>query len=168
MDRVLDELVKDLCGKESSRKTLGRFVDIKVLQKQLLPLFLSPGMNAIIFYAGKRFGYLSAIEKKLGFEKAFEKFSKEHLKLKCAKSELVKENGKTFVRMYESAHCYGLNLKRNVCFFHAGVLSGLFSGATGKNYVATETKCSANGSEFCEFELKEIKLETALEAAFKA
>lgn len=55
-------------------------------------------------------------------------------------------------RHYECADCYGLpNIHEKICVYEAGVAAGMFSTALGRPVRVTETKCCANGDEYCEF-----------------
>ena len=57
-------------------------------------------------------------------------------------------------RNYECADCYGLpNIGMKVCCYEAGTAAGCFSAALGRPVAVTETKCCANGDEYCEFEV---------------
>ena len=47
---------------------------------------------------------------------------------------------------------YGTS-KYNVCFITAGFLAGTATAIFKKNYECRETKCKANGSKECEFEI---------------
>lgn len=45
------------------------------------------------------------------------------------------------------------NEKTKVCYYLAGIFSGVLSNLLEKNIDVEETKCIANGDEFCEFEI---------------
>ena len=55
-------------------------------------------------------------------------------------------------RHYECADCYGLpNIHDKICVYEAGTAAGMFSTALGKKCRVTETKCCADGDDYCEF-----------------
>ncbi|MDR1972959.1 MAG: hypothetical protein LBQ46_13680 [Treponema sp.] len=57
-------------------------------------------------------------------------------------------------RNYECADCYGLpNIGLNICCYEAGTAAGSFETPLGRPVQVRETKCCANGSDFCEFEV---------------
>ena len=55
-------------------------------------------------------------------------------------------------RHYECADCYGMpNIGMKICVYEAGTAAGMFSSALGRPVRVTETKCCANGDDYCEF-----------------
>ncbi|MDD3212172.1 MAG: 4-vinyl reductase [Eubacteriales bacterium] len=72
---------------------------------------------------------------------------------KYAFEELVEADEKHAVyRHYECADCYGVpNIGMKICVHEAGVAAGMFSTALGRPVTVTETKCCANGDDYCEF-----------------
>ncbi|MBC8569686.1 hypothetical protein H8709_02460 [Oscillospiraceae bacterium NSJ-54] len=61
-------------------------------------------------------------------------------------------------RNYECADCYGMpNIGMKICCYEAGTAAGCFEIPLGKHVVVTETKCCANGDDYCEFEVKVVE-----------
>lgn len=62
------------------------------------------------------------------------------------------------IRLFNDMTCKGLkNLKRPVCYFEAGLLSGLLEKAMRIKINLEETKCKAMNDAFCQFELFKLK-----------
>lgn len=54
----------------------------------------------------------------------------------------------------ESATAHGSTLRgNNLCYFEAGLISGIISNAIGKKAIVRETKCIGTGSMHCEFQV---------------
>jgi predicted hydrocarbon binding protein len=72
-----------------------------------------------------------------------------------ARQEIVTAtNDYAVYRNYECADCYGLpNIGLAICCYEAGTAAGSFETPLGRPVRVRETKCCANGSDFCEFEV---------------
>lgn len=61
------------------------------------------------------------------------------------------------IRVYECIECAGLpNIGRPICYFEAGVITGVFRELTKKDVNAEEKRCWTSGFSFCQFDV-EIK-----------
>jgi uncharacterized protein len=66
------------------------------------------------------------------------------------------ENGKKLmdIRIYECIECAQLpNMGKPICFFEAGLITGIFKELTKKEVSTEELRCWANGYTFCQFEV---------------
>lgn len=58
-------------------------------------------------------------------------------------------------RNYECADCYGMpNIGMKICAYEAGTAAGCFETPLGRPVEVRETKCCANGDDYCEFEVR--------------
>lgn len=58
-------------------------------------------------------------------------------------------------KLEESASAFGTAVRGNkLCYFEAGLISGFVGGSLGMRVLVRETKCTAEGSAFCEFSVK--------------
>ena len=56
------------------------------------------------------------------------------------------------IRVYECIECADLpNIGKPLCFFEAGVLTGIFKELTKKDVIAEELRCWTSGYSFCQF-----------------
>ncbi len=61
------------------------------------------------------------------------------------------------VKLRESVYSSGVeNIGMKLCIFLAGIVEGGITEATKKEWIVTETQCTANGDPLCEFECKSI------------
>lgn len=69
--------------------------------------------------------------------------------------ETEADGGKVLdLRVYECIECSGLpNIGRPVCYFEAGIITGIFKELTKKDVIAEEVRCWTNGYSFCQFEV---------------
>jgi len=171
MEQTEDVLIESLVGKRKTRPTLGRFVDIRVLQVRLALLAISPGAGDLLLFAGKKIGEAQA--RKLGRKGSLKEgigIYFDYLKeTKVAIPELARCNEKgAVIRGYECAFSYGLpNIGECVCTFDAGFQAGFLSEFTGMRIISREVKCNANGDDYCEFVVKVVELEEKLAEAFR-
>lgn len=58
------------------------------------------------------------------------------------------------IRVYECIECSDLpNIGKPMCFFEAGVITGIFKEFTKKDVIAEEVRCWTNGYSFCQFDV---------------
>jgi len=58
------------------------------------------------------------------------------------------------IRVYECIECADLpNIGKPLCFFEAGVLTGIFKELTKKDVIAEEVRCWTSGYSFCQFDV---------------
>lgn len=59
------------------------------------------------------------------------------------------------IRVYECIECADLpNIGKPICFFEAGVITGVFRELTKKDVMAEEVRCWTSGYSFCQFDVK--------------
>ena len=58
------------------------------------------------------------------------------------------------IRVYECIECSDLlNIGKPMCFFEAGVITGIFKEFTKKDVIAEELRCWTSGYSFCQFDV---------------
>ena len=58
------------------------------------------------------------------------------------------------IRVYQCIECADLpNIGKPLCFFEAGVLTGIFKELTKKDVMAEEVRCWTSGYSFCQFDV---------------
>ena len=151
------------------RPTLGDNVDLRLLQLLSSIQELSPGVNDMLFFAGKRGGsFYYEKHSGLSFDQALDKYVQFNRDMNLGIPEIVSSDDKhAILRVKECALAYGRNEGQNVCWFEAGIQTGMLSTLTGKHIISREIACCANGSPYCEFEISEEPLEQHFEEAWK-
>jgi len=70
----------------------------------------------------------------------------------------IKSTNPIIIQAYDCFECEDLpQLGRPACAFDSGLLEGVFSKYYGHNVEAEETKCYAQGDDFCQFIIKPLK-----------
>ena len=70
----------------------------------------------------------------------------------------IKSMNPIIIQAYDCFECEDLpQLGRPACAFDSGLLEGLFSNYYGQEVEAEETKCYAQGDDFCQFIIKPLK-----------
>ena len=163
-------MMEGLVEKRPLRPTLGNEMNIAALQARAAMLSISPGTNDLVFFSGKRFGeaYAKSLDKKDEMRKGLDAWAEYMKANKIAVPEVASCDGKAcIVRMRECAFSHGMpSLGLLVCQFDAGFLAGFLGVYTGGQYCVRETKCNANGDDYCEFVVREYKAAEAFEEAF--
>lgn len=58
------------------------------------------------------------------------------------------------LRVYECIECSGLpNIGMPVCYFEAGIITGIFKELTKMDVMAEKVRCWTNGYSFCQFDV---------------
>ncbi len=58
------------------------------------------------------------------------------------------------IRVYECIECSDLpNIGKPLCFFEAGIITGIFKELTRKDVMAEEVRCWTSGYSFCQFDV---------------
>jgi uncharacterized protein len=58
------------------------------------------------------------------------------------------------IRVYECIECADLpNIGKPLCFFEAGLITGVFKELTEKEVIAEEVRCWTSGYSFCQFDV---------------
>jgi uncharacterized protein len=59
------------------------------------------------------------------------------------------------IRVYECIECVDLpNIGKPLCYFEAGIITGVFKELTKKDVIAEEKRCWTSGFSFCQFDVK--------------
>lgn len=104
------------------------------------------------FIAKKCFSFPATAEPSLIVKRMAEIFL--HLRLGIITPIQVLPTVWTF-RLDESASAHGTKVRGNkLCYFEAGLISGIISGHINKKAFCQEIKCVGEGSAFCEMEVK--------------
>jgi predicted hydrocarbon binding protein len=136
---------------EMYEANLGRKLSVQAVRK----LFRSVGMGSV---------GLNNLLKKLGMDLKPAEFLMLVFKLQHqqgwgAPFELVEQNDKRIIlrtkQTFESQVMKEWNMP--VCGIHRGWIEGVLSAVTGKNWFCLETKCNAQGDEFCEFVADQVE-----------
>ncbi|EKF86868.1 V4R domain-containing protein [Methanobacterium formicicum] len=70
----------------------------------------------------------------------------------------IKSMNPIIIQAYDCFECEDLpQLGRPACAFDSGLLEGVFSNYYGQEVEAEETKCYAQGDDFCQFVIKPLK-----------
>ncbi|AXI25558.1 hypothetical protein CFE53_05230 [Methanofervidicoccus sp. A16] len=131
---------------EVNRRTLGRCIDIVAYRAVHLSIVKYLGFNALskLYNAGADFGKSLGVK---SIEEMMECF--EYLGMGIPK--LVSEDP-IKIRVYECAFCSGLpNVGKSVCYFERGIIKGCLEEILNKKIKVVESKCYANGHDYCEF-----------------
>jgi predicted hydrocarbon binding protein len=164
-----------MADKELIRKKLGDTVDLSVYQMRVLgTLAVSKSMGPVMYEAGRRLGAFimrelvrshitasshgnlasarSLKEARLSLEVPI--IQQQYKMLGIGVVQLTEyEKGKLVVfQVEECSDCFGVgNIGKTVCYYVGGNLGAVTSSAMGRNVAFAESKCCANGDEYCEF-----------------
>ena len=71
-------------------------------------------------------------------------------------NEKQEDDGKTMdIRVYECIECADLpNIGKPLCYFEAGIITGVFKELTKKDVIAEEIRCWTSGFSFCQFDVQ--------------
>ena len=73
----------------------------------------------------------------------------------------IKSMNPIIIQAYDCFECEDLpQLGRPACSFDSGLLEGIFSNYYGQKVEAEETKCYAQGDDFCQFVIKPLKTDS--------
>ncbi|HEV8290038.1 MAG TPA: V4R domain-containing protein [Candidatus Norongarragalinales archaeon] len=160
-DEMLRSIVDAGVARNKMNRKLGDVVDGRYLQSRAAIEVTSPGMKDVLFLTGRKVGEYGAsllFKERVSLEKVLDVLANYWSSGHYATVTRRNASGKTFVRVDECAMAFGLpNIGQPICYYDAGVISGLLSYGTGKRVIARETKCYALGDSCCEYELQENK-----------
>lgn len=170
--------VKSINSKERIRSNIGDYVHISNLQLATISLLsLDATAGNLLYSIGKLAGktgaftgllydikpelgdpYASVEEKFSNFLIAIDRFHvrQNELGVFDARNAEVVEEGEDYgrIRIYESATATGVPvIGEPLCYFTAGMLSGLAEAILGETVYVAERDCWGLGASFCEFEL---------------
>lgn len=168
--------VRPFSEEEILRKRLGDYVSILVLRDIIFSiLLLSPEVYTPFLYSwGKFIGKHAAKQamKTLKITVATKLLARleslKILKIDIYKDALTKgfvsvrssiptltyvdEKAGVFrIRTEECDEAWGMNISKKICFFEGATIAGTTEGILDTNMNVIETKCIANGDDFCEF-----------------
>ena len=71
-------------------------------------------------------------------------------------NEKQEDDGKSMdIRVYECIECVDLpNIGKPLCYFEAGIITGVLKEITKKDVIAEEKRCWTSGFSFCQFDVK--------------
>lgn len=155
--RILEMGVDFIVSKErdTERKEIGDLIMIAVSQSiNYLLLSTSRGHIVLSKWAGRKVGELIIKKvKKNNLFDALECLKDVFLYLKMGIIEYEPSPEIIVVKMRESTYSSGVrNINMKLCIFIAGIIEGVLTKATKMEWIVTETKCTANGDPYCEFE----------------
>ena len=155
--RILDMCIELVISKEkdTGRKEMGDLLTISASQSlNYLLLSISKGHVLLCKWAGRRVG--ERIMEKIGIDNlpAALEYTKNmflDLRMGIMESELNPEI--ITIKMRESVYSSGVkNIHMKLCVFLGGIMEGVLNKATGTKWIVEETKCTANGDPYCEFQ----------------
>jgi predicted hydrocarbon binding protein len=127
-------------------------------ERQIFSFLMFPELLDIGYHVGKIIGEKFIAPLLTG--KNLEEIMKSNLHIaeehKYARQEIVTvDTDHAVYRNYQCADCYGFpNIRLKICCYEAGTAAGAFGPPLGRPVEVEETKCCANGDEYCEFEVK--------------
>jgi len=155
-DKIVTELVYYInTNKPTNRKILEDKVHISGEQSETYFLLkISEGHKIIEKYSGIKTGKKLAEEARIEGETDALKYLQEIFKQEKAGllHEPTRKENTLLLRMDESIYSSGVNnINMKLDVFLAGIIEGVLNQATGEKWQVNETKCLANGNEYCEF-----------------
>lgn len=156
---VLDQLTNKCVNEEKDLKgEVGDFQHIMMHQATNFPLLSSSPGHAILVKQGGCFVGEQMAEKKgiSGVDDALDFLEKQFLYLKAGLLETLESSpDKITLRVDESVYSSGVNnINMKLDTFLAGIIEGALCEATHEKWSVNETRCLANGDEYCEFVCK--------------
>jgi len=123
-------------------------------------LSMSPGHEFLSKYSGKYAGERFAV--KAGVNGQDAAFSYARGLFTYLKAGILHEpetkGDRILLKMDESVYASGVNnIHMKLDVFLEGIIEGLLKKSTGEKWSVEETKCLANGDEYCEFMCKQVK-----------
>jgi len=159
---ILDNLISDVVNrKQNIRKRLGDYMHVssdQVINYMLLSL--SPGHAILSKHSGVLCG--ERIAEKAGLEGQEAAFAYARDLFLYLKAGLLHEpetrEDRLIVKMDESVYSSGVNnINMKLDVFLAGIIEGMLNQATGVKWRVEETKCLANGDDYCQFTCRKQK-----------
>lgn len=161
------------------RKNLGDDVKLFALQEGIIgALIFSSGWDAAMYLSGVEFGKSTTSYLLLcaDISESVKDFSKVETLDEARDSRLFKlwesffrinkigilsliefSRERLVFRVEECAFSYGLSdIGRKICYFNTGYLTGLVTIVLDGKFKGQETKCNANGDNYCEIVVKRI------------
>ncbi len=171
------KFLKSVNSRERIRYSIGDYVHISSLQLSTVSLLsLDKAAGSLLYTIGKLAGKTGAftgflydlepeLKKPSSIERSFHSFlvavDRFHAKqnelgvFDVRNAEVVEEDkGYGRIRVYESATATGIPvIDEPVCYFTAGMLSGLAEAVLGETVYVSERSCWGLGASYCEFEI---------------
>jgi len=157
---VLDKIVDDLRSRKRLRKELDDFLYIITPQcYNYFLLSMSHGHEILSKHSGVISGERIASNAGLDDSDATFAYARDlfsYLKAGIL-HEPIEQGDRLLLRMDESVYASGVsNIGLKLDVFLAGIIEGALRQATGEKWQVDETKCLANGDDFCEFSCNKV------------
>lgn len=157
-EQITDTLVDNIVNSRQSGRKLKDLMHISGEQVDTYYIIkTSEGHKILEKYAGVKSGRKIAEKAKIqGEEEAIEYikklFKQERIGLI---HQPTKHEDRITITMTESAFSSGVeNIQMKLDLFPAGLIEGILSQATEKKWTIEETRCIANGEDYCEFQCR--------------
>jgi predicted hydrocarbon binding protein len=163
-DRIVEELVHYINANEPTNRTILED-KVHISGEQSETYFImktSEGHRIMEKYSGIKVGKKMQEEAGIEGETDAIKYLQGILKQEKAGMlhEPLKREDTLIIRMDESIYSSGVNnIHMKLDLFLAGIIEGMLSQATGKKWQVNETKCQANGNDYCEFACQREELQ---------
>lgn len=162
LDTIMDELIGFVVARDKlHRKDLGNYFPISVDQcMNYMLLSFSPGHLLLSKHSGVLCG--ERITEKAGLSGVDDAFVHVRGLFDYFRAGILYEPEKVgdvyTLRMDESVYASGVNnIGMKLDVFLAGIIEGVLCQASGEKWRVEESKCLANGDEYCEFLCKCVK-----------
>ena len=160
-DKILNSLIEDVINQRGTyRKDLGDFYHIGVNQYMNYFLMALSEGHAILskhsgFLCGERIAEKANLSDQ---ESALDYACDLFLYLKAGiLHEPEVEGNHIIMRMDESVFASGVsNINMKLDVFLTGIIEGMLNKATDEKWQVEETKCIANGDDYCEFRCRQV------------
>jgi len=153
---TFEDDLKKLLKASKIRKTMPDKVDIKLERLLIHSLqWVSVGYASALYFAGKKLGkeILSQEIQSGDLKKVLQGIADFFQKYDIGKLEVKElEDKRVILHLKECSTCYHMeSVGKPVCFFEAGLISGMLEAKTNKKNVVNETLCGGLGDEEDEF-----------------
>ena len=152
---ILDQVITGITERrESVRKELGDTFHICTFQcVNYFMVSLSPGHRVLLKEAGKNCGRrIIEVAGISEYETVIDYLKDLFVFLKAGIAEFHAIDNVTTIKLCESVYASGVNnINMKLDVFLAGIIEGALNQTTGDKWRVEETKCIANGDDYCEF-----------------
>jgi len=140
---------------EHARKKLGNQIPVDIFSAfyiLVLKNLMKGRMGTSAYMFGKNIGINSNVKSRKDILKVLRKFDVGRINIKECNLERV------LVRLKGDITCMGVTkTTRPICYFEGGLLAGAIENFLNKKTDLVETKCTAKGDKYCQFELLSFK-----------
>lgn len=153
-----EEELKKVLKAGKIRKTLGDKVDIKYMRSLIHSLqWISVGYSSALYFAGKKVGkeILSKDIKGSDLKTILKEIQDFFKNFGIGNIEISEIGERTVLRLKECSTCFHMEeVGKTICYFEAGLISGILEGKLNKKVLVNETLCGGLGDEVDEFVVK--------------